>query len=243
MSAAIELAKQALAKAENEEKYTSELLAEVQEKVVGTVRMYIFQRKMETCILLVHYVSAKKSKYLSPTDGKGYVSCKINKVRTLLYKKGSSSLTIETGVEDDFNDSFNILQAPEVDLQMFKKLMKGGSALVTLFLERMKESCKKNIPQPYEEKPPVQIALDFPHILLEYGAVSVLGESPYTLPGGQYLITPESLKFAQDKLNKEKEDLVQMFLYSEACDRGYLSSRNEMLEKLSDLLMAFEEKD
>jgi hypothetical protein len=231
MNDAIELAKQALADAENVEKYTSELLAEVQKKLVGTVRLFPLSNRGDKGVSLVHFLSVKRTPPYGRSRSVIYV---YNQVQVLVLKQGGHSLKIIIREEDTLKDSFDFLQAPEVELGVFKELTKEGSALVVLFLERLKE--RNKMPSLAEEKPPADIILDFPHIKLEYGAICVLGDSPYSLPGNLYLITPESLKFALGKLNDADEDLCRVSVYAESCDQRYISSRRIMLTQLRTLV-------
>ena len=231
MNDAIKLAKKVLADAENVEKRSLELLTEVQTKIVGTVRLFPIECRGDRGVSLVHYVSAERPSFYAES---GRVAYTFDQVQVLVLKRGGHSLAVTTKKEDTLKDSFDILQAPEVELKVFKELTKEGSALVVLFLERLKE--RNKMPLLAEEKPPADIILDFPHIKLEYGAICVLGDSPYSLPGNLYLITPESLKFALGKLNDADEDLCRVSVYAESCDQRYISSRRIMLTQLRTLV-------
>lgn len=115
--------------------------------------------------------------------------------------------------------------ASESALSYLKDLHKSGSALDKLDDYREPRKAAKGA-----------VKLDIPHIVLEKGEITVLGNTSFTVDYDKYLITPGSLVLAESLVKDAYNFLHRGSGMFQECDMGYVNGQNGMLEGLRQKL-------
>lgn len=77
--------------------------------------------------------------------------------------------------------------------------------------------------------------LDVKHVTLKPYMHPVLRDNPFTIDN-IYLITPNSLKWAKERIKESEEQLIRTIPYSQSCDQGYIKNQQAIHKEMRTLL-------